>query len=402
MSEAACRRYVVTEPPALDFDPFLLASLREWPIFRIQLPFGEGVAWLVTRYDDVVRVVSDPRFSRARAGVGSFPRTTKHNISRPGTLTMLDPPEHTRLRAVVNPLFSRQAMDRLRPVAQDLLDRLLEDLLTAGPPADLVRQVISPFTLHVSGELIGVPTADRERIREWSRRALMRSTDDAGAHNGRQASQAMSDYFRTLVSGERVHPGDSTVLGALLAAVNRGGIDEDELAETVTGLQINAWNILRNNFSNFLYVLLTHEELWAHLRSAPQLLPQAVEELLRWTPSRYGIGRPRLATDDVEIGGVTIRKDEYVCHSYMTANRDEDAYPDAGRIDFTRQGPPQLAFGHGPHYCPGAPLSRMEADILLGTLLRRLPRLRLAHPAHQVRWQPGTIFRGPEELTVTW
>ncbi|WP_031080725.1 hypothetical protein [Streptomyces sp. NRRL S-118] len=86
----------------------------------------------------------------------------------------------------------------------------------------------------------------------------------------------------------------------------------------------------------------------------------------------------------------------------MTANRDEDAHPDADRIDFTRQGPPQLAFGHGPHYCPDAPLSRMEADVLLGTLLRRLPRLRLAHPAHQVRWQPGTIFRGPEELAVTW
>ncbi|MFD7165398.1 cytochrome P450 [Streptomyces violascens] len=384
----------------MDFDPFLSESLRNAPVSRIRLPHGEGDCWLVTRYEDVRFVTSDPRFSRDITG-RPIPKMTKHFIPMDRALSFVDPPGHARVRAVVAPAFTQRAMDRLRPRAQELLDRRVDRLMAAGPPADVVQHITSPFPLDVVSELIGVPPADRTRIRDWAQTLLTRASDEAAAARALEVRAAAGAYFRELAARRRAEPRDD-LMSVMVAAVDNGQIDEEELLALTTLMELNGWHAVCNNTSNMVYALLTQDGLMDRLRSEPELVPQAVEELLRWIPHKHGVGQPRIATQDVEVGGVLIRDGEFVYVSYVAANWDELVYPDPERIDVERQGPPHLAFGHGPHYCVGPLLARMESEVLLSTLLNRLPDLRLALPPEQVRWQTNVLIRGPVDLPVTW
>ncbi|MFI6055057.1 cytochrome P450 [Streptomyces violascens] len=392
--------WTVEDLPALDFDPFLREALRDSPVSRIRLPHGKGDCWLVTRYDDVRFVTSDPRFSRDITG-RPIPKMTKHFIPMDRALSFVDPPGHARVRAVVAPAFTQRAVDRLRPRVQELLDTRLERLVAAGPPADIVRHITSPFPLDVVSELIGVPPADRPRIRDWAQTLLTRSSDEAAAERAVQARGAAGAYFRELAARRRAEPQDD-LMSVMVAAVDDGRIDEEELLALTTLMELNGWHAVCNNTSNMVYALLTQDGLMNRLRSEPELVPQAVEELLRWIPHKHGVGQPRIATQDVEVGGVLIRGGEFVYVSYIAANWDELVYPDPERIDVERQGPPHLAFGHGPHFCVGPLLARMESEVLLSTLVNRLPDLRLALPPEQVRWQTNVLIRGPVDLPVTW
>ncbi|MFD9634403.1 cytochrome P450 [Streptomyces violascens] len=384
----------------MDFDPFLSESLRNAPVSRIRLPHGEGDCWLVTRYEDVRFVTSDPRFSRDITG-RPIPKMTKHFIPMDRALSFVDPPGHARVRAVVAPAFTQRAMDRLRPRAQELLDRRVDRMMAAGPPADLVQHITSPFPLDVVSELIGVPPADRTRIRDWAQTLLTRASDEAAAARALEVRAAAGAYFRELAARRRAEPRDD-LMSVMVAAVDNGQIDEEELLALTTLMELNGWHAVCNNTSNMVYALLTQDGLMDRLRSEPELVPQAVEELLRWIPHKHGVGQPRIATQDVEVGGVLIRDGEFVYVSYVAANWDELVYPDPERIDVERQGPPHLAFGHGPHYCVGPLLARMESEVLLSTLINRLPDLRLALPPEQVRWQTNVLIRGPVDLPVTW
>ncbi|MFD7335452.1 cytochrome P450 [Streptomyces violascens] len=394
------RAWTVDDLPTLDFDPFLSESLRDAPVSRIRLPHGEGDCWLVTRYEDVRFVTSDPRFSRDITG-RPIPKMTKHFIPMDRALSFVDPPGHARVRAVVAPAFTQRAMDRLRPRAQELLDRRVDRLMAAGPPADFVQHITSPFPLDVVSELIGVPPADRTRIRDWAQTLLTRASDEAAAERALEVRAAAGAYFRELAAQRRGEPQDD-LMSVMVAAVDNGQIDEEELLALTTLMELNGWHAVCNNTSNMVYALLTQDGLMDRLRSEPELVPQAVEELLRWIPHKHGVGQPRIATQDVEVGGVLIRDGEFVYVSYVAANWDELVYPDPERIDVERQGPPHLAFGHGPHYCVGPLLARMESEVLLSTLINRLPDLRLALPPEQVRWQTNVLIRGPVDLPVTW
>ncbi|WP_438289678.1 cytochrome P450 [Streptomyces sp. HUAS TT7] len=392
--------WTVEDLPTLDFDPFLRESLRDTPVSRIRLPHGEGDCWLVTRYEDVRFVTSDPRFSRDITG-RPIPKMTRHFIPMDRALSFVDPPGHARVRAVVAPAFTQRAMDRLRPRAQELLDTRVDRLVAAGPPADIVRHITSPFPLDVVSELIGVPPADRPRIRDWAQTLLTRASDEAAAERALRVRGAAGAYFRELAAQRRAAPQDD-LMSVMVAAVDDGRIDEEELLALTTLMELNGWHAVCNNTSNMVYALLTQDGLMDRLRSEPGLVPQAVDELLRWIPHKHGVGQPRIATQDVEVGGVLIRDGEFVYVSYVAANWDELVYPDPERIDVERQGPPHLAFGHGPHFCVGPLLARMESEVLLSTLINRLPDLRLALPPGQVRWQTNVLIRGPVDLQVTW
>ncbi|MFC5148250.1 cytochrome P450 [Streptomyces aureoversilis] len=394
------RLYDVTDLPALEFDPFLWESLKDAPVSRIRLPHGEGDCWLVTRHADVRFVTSDRRFSRDIVG-RSVPKMTKHFIPLDRAVSFVDPPDHARVRAVVAPAFTQRRMDLLRPRAQAVLDRLVDGLLEAGPPADVVRHVTSPFPLEVISELLGIPAADRTRVRDWAQILLSRASDHAAAERAKQVQQAARAYFRELAALRRAEPRND-LMSAMVAAVDEGRIDEEELLALATLMGLNGWHAVRNNASNMVYALLTEKGLMDRLQSEPALVPQAVEELLRWIPHKHGVGQPRIATEDVEVGGVLIRQGDFVYVSYVAANWDEQVYPDPGRIDVDRQGPPHVAFGHGPHFCVGPMLARMESELLLATLARRLPTMRLATPRTQVRWQTEVLIRGPVDLPVTW
>ncbi|GHE90906.1 biflaviolin synthase CYP158A2 [Streptomyces longispororuber] len=392
--------YRVDDLPALDFDPFLRASVDAHPVRRIRLPHGEGDCWLVTQYELVRAVTSDPRFSRDIVG-RPIPKMTRHFIPLDRAVSFVDPPEHARVRSVVAPAFSRPALERLRSRVRAVLDARLDRLVGQGPPADLVHHVTSPFPLDVIGLVLGIPEADRLQVRDWATTLLTRASDEAAARRAEGVKQDARAYFRELAGARRADPGDD-VMTLLVRAVDRGTIDEEELLALATLIGLNGWHAVSNNTANMVYALLTSDGLWERLCAEPETVPRAVTELFRWVPHKHGVGQPRVATEDVVVGGEVIREGEYVYVSYVAANWDARVYPDPGRIDFDRQGPPHLAFGHGPHFCVGPLLAQVEAEVLLAGLTERLPSLRLAVPVAEVPWQTRVLIRGPEALPVRW
>ncbi|WP_329394702.1 cytochrome P450 [Streptomyces melanogenes] len=392
--------YEVVDLAALDFDPFLWESLSDAPVSRIRLPHGTGDCWLVTRHKDVRFVTSDRRFSRDVLG-RSVPKMTKHFIPLDRAVSFVDPPDHARVRSVVSSSFTQRSVDRLRLRAGRLMDELCLELEAAGPSADLVHHVISPFALAMIGEVIGIPADDRPRVRDWAQTVLTRASDEAQALRAEEAKQAARDYFLRLAARRRAEPRQD-VMSTMVAAVSAGRIDEEELLALATLMGLNGWHAVCNNTANMMYVLLTQRHLRERLQRQPRLILSAVDELLRWIPHKHGVGQPRLATEDVEVGGVLIREGECVYVSYVAANWDEQVYRDPGRIDLDRNGPPHLAFGHGPHVCVGPLLARMEAEVVLSTLISRFPAMRLAVPPGEMNWQTDVLIRGPVDLPVTW
>ncbi|MFF9899371.1 cytochrome P450 [Streptomyces longispororuber] len=392
--------YRVDDLPALDFDPFLRESVDAYPVRRVRLPHGEGDCWLVTRYDLVRSVTSDPRFSRDIVG-RPIPKMTRHFIPLDRAVSFVDPPEHVRVRSVVAPAFGRPALERLRSRVRAVLDARLDRLAGQGPPADLVHHVTSPFPLDVIGLVLGIPEGDRAQVRDWATTLLTRASSEAAARRAEGVKRDARAYFRDLAGARRADPGDD-VMTLLVRAVDRGTIDEEELLALATLIGLNGWHAVSNNTANMVYALLTSDGLWERLCAEPKTVPRAVTELLRWVPHKHGVGQPRVATEDVVVGGELIREGEYVYVSYVAANWDARVYPDPGRIDFDRQGPPHVAFGHGPHFCVGPLLAQLEAEVLLAALTERLPSLRLAVPVEEVPWQTRVLIRGPEALPVRW
>ncbi|WP_225839419.1 cytochrome P450 [Streptomyces sp. NK08204] len=391
------RHWPALDLTGTDFDPVLTELMREGPVTRIQLPNGEGWAWLVTRYDDVRMVTNDPRFSREAVMGRQVTRLAPHFIPDRGAVGFLDPPDHTRLRRSVAAAFTAKGVERVREKARGMLDELVDELLQDGPPADLTATVLGPFPIAVICELMGVPAADRHVMHTWTQLILSSSH---GKEISEKAKREMSAYFSDLI-GRREGSTDEDVTSLLGAAVGRGEVTLDEAVGLAVLLQIGG-EAVTNNSGQMFYLLLTRPDLTERLRAEPEIRPRAIDELLRYIPHRNAVGLSRIALEDVEIKGVRIRAGDPVYVSYLAANRDPDVFPDPERIDFSRTCNPHVAFGFGPHYCPGGMLARLESELLVDTLLDRVPRLRLAVTPRQVPFRKGALIRGPEALPVTW
>ncbi|WP_424891981.1 cytochrome P450 [Streptomyces sp. XH2] len=384
--------------PALAFDPLMHRLLREEPIARIRLRFGEGDAWLATRYEDVKTVAADPRLSRALTVDRPVTSMTPHVVAPAGGVGRTDPPDHTRIRRHVALTFGRKRVAALRPRAEELADQMLSRMAEHGAPADLTEWLTGPLPAQLIGELLGVPPHDLDRLQNW--RSVILSSNHSEQESNAVKGE-IAGYFKAMAAHRREHPGDD-LFSALTEAQKDGGLSMPELISLAVMLVLNGMDAVRNQVSNMVYALLTHPEQLAALRARPDLLPQAVEELLRYIPHRNGVGLPRIATEDLQVGDATIRSGEVVYVSYLAANRDPTVFTDPDRLDLTRDEAPNLSFGHGPHYCVGALITRMEAEVMLTALLNRFPRLRLAVPESEMRWRRGSINRGPESLPVAW
>ncbi|MFC5149401.1 cytochrome P450 [Streptomyces aureoversilis] len=392
------RFWAVDDLRGLDFDPFMAERLREEPIARVKLPHGEGHAWLVTRYEDVKFVTSDPRFSRQAVLGRPITRLAPHFIPLDEAVGFADPPEHTRLRKAVARSFTPASLERLRPRAERVAAELLDAMEREGPPADLMAHLNGPLPLAVISDLMGVPEADLPRMAHWTEVLL-------SAGHGREASDRakaeMAAYFVQMLAQKRAEPGPD-LASELAAAVAKGDLSTEEAVAIALLIQASAAHAVRNNSSNMVYALLTHPHHLERLRREPGLLPQAIEELLRYIPHRNAVGLGRIAMEDVEVGGVLIRAGEVVHSSYLTANRDPSVFDHPDEIDFDREHNPHLSFGHGPHFCLGSMLARLESEIILSSLIARFPDLRLAEPVEKIRWQRSALIRGPEHLPVAW
>jgi cytochrome P450 len=389
--------YPFSSPDRLNLDP-LYAHLRvEQPLIRVRLPYGED-AWLVTRYRDVRTVLGDPRFSRAAVLDRDEPRV-RPEPSTGGILSM-DPPDHTRLRRLVAKAFTMRRVEALRPHVQQIADGLLDRMIEHGPPADLVEEFALPLPIIVICELLGVPYEDRADFRTWSDAAL--STTSLPQETIQEYIQNLHDYMAGLVAERRVRPTED-LLGALVRARDEEDrLTEDELVRMGVGLLIAGHETTASQIPNFVYVLLTHPDECARLRAEPELVPRAVEELLRYIPLGAAAAFPRYATEDVELSGVLVRAGEPVLAVMASANRDGEVFPDPDTLDLTREENPHVGFGHGVHHCLGAPLARLELQVALGALLRRLPGLSFAVPEDELPWKSGMLVRGLTSLPVTW
>ncbi|CAL9293681.1 Biflaviolin synthase CYP158A2 [Streptomyces sp. enrichment culture] len=394
------RSWPVDDLPGLDPDPFLDDLLRDEPVARIRLPYGEGWAWLVTRYEDVRLVTSDPRFSRARV-VGREVTTMRPVpvASQTAGLQYVDPPRHTRLRRVVARAFTGRSMRRLRPLAERRAADLLDGMARGGAPADLMEHLHGPFPLAVLRDFLGVAEEDRQ---DWA--ATGEALLSAGAESeerAREAARATRERIAGLLRRRREKPRED-LAGVLARAAAEGEITDDEAVSLAIAVQVSGGHAVRNNSGSMMYALLTHPAHLDRLRREPELLPRAVEELFRYVPHRNGVGIPRIATEDVEVGGRLIRAGDVVYNAYLAANRDPRVFPGPDALDFDRDHLAHLAFGHGPHHCLAAVMARMEAEVMIGAVLTRFPALRLAVPPEEVEFQRRGLIRGPRTLPVTW
>ncbi|MEU2065065.1 cytochrome P450 [Streptomyces sp. NPDC013455] len=391
------RHWPAQDLTGTDFDPVLSELMSEGPVTRVQLPNGEGWAWLVTRYDDVRAVTNDPRFSRAAVMDRQVTRLAPHFIPDRDAVGFLDPPDHTRLRRSVAGAFTAKGVERVRLKARAVLDELVDELLRGGPPADLTAAVLGPFPIAVICELMGVPAGDRHGMHVWTQVIL---SSAHGKEVSERAKREMAAYFSDLI-GLRENSTGQDVTSLLGAAVGRGEITLEEAVGLAVLLQIGGEAVTANSGQMF-YLLLTRPGLLERLRARPGIRPRAIDELLRYIPHRNAVGLSRIALEDVVIAGVRIRAGDPVYVSYLAANRDPDVFPDPESIDLSRHPNPHVAFGFGPHYCPGGMLARLEEELLMDALLDRVPGLRLAVPPDQVPFRKGALIRGPEALPVTW
>ncbi|MEU2448885.1 cytochrome P450 [Streptomyces sp. NPDC012765] len=390
--------------PAFVADPFpLYRQLREdGPVRRVVIAGGLD-AWLVTRYEDGLAALSDTRLSSdvrdasdARL-LQQLPETERESML--SNMLRSDPPDHTRLRRLVSKAFTARRVALMRPRIQSITDRLLDDIAPAGR-ADLVADFALPLPVTVISELLGVPVDDRHEFQGWTDRMIRRGAAPPDPAVVNEAWQHMRAYVTGLIHAKRAHPGDDLLSGLVTARDQEQRLSEDELVAMVFLLLAAGYITTVNLIGGGIAMLLAEPAQLDLLRSDPGLLPGAIEELLRYDgPVNPGIAR--FAREDVEIAGVTVPRGATVLIGSAVADRDPARFPDPDRLDITRQDNPHLAFGHGIHYCLGAPLARLEGQIAIGTVLRRLRGLALAVPPGEIPWRPGGL-RGPERLPVTF
>ncbi|MFI1887334.1 cytochrome P450 [Streptomyces jumonjinensis] len=385
---------------ALEFDPLLRQLQTEAPVSRIRLPHGEGAAWLVTGYDDVRTVTTDRRFSRSAIIGKNFPRMTPEPIVQDEAINVMDPPGSSRLRSLISKGFAPRHIERMRVRTQLVVDELLDRMAEHGSPADLFEHLAAPLPLTTICEVLDIPEDDRVRLRSYAR--TMMDTTVANRENAVRAKADMRAYFATLTAERRAHPGDDLI--SALAAARDGDelLNDQELAVMAMVLMITGQDTTTYQIGNIAYTLLTRPRELAMLRERPEMLPQAIEELLRFIPFRKGVGIPRVATEDTELSGVRIQAGDIVHVSYLTANRDGRKFDRPDELDLERTGPSHMTFGWGGHHCLGAPLAATELEVALGTLLKRFPDLKLAQPPEEVRWNKTSIWRYPLALPVAW
>ncbi|MFJ1646467.1 cytochrome P450 [Streptomyces sp. NPDC088258] len=378
----------------LDPLPEFAELRRDEPVARIRLPSGD-LAWLVTRHADVRRVLSDPRFSRARATRGDGPRINR-TTTLPDSLLAADPPDHTRLRKLVAPALTGRRAEAMRRDIGTLTAELLAKLAPLPRPADLVTHFTRPLPLAVICDLLGTPRSDGDRLDGWC--DALRSVTAMEDARVLSAVDEMTGYLGGLLRAKRAHPGDDMLSALIAARDDDDRLSEEELLSFCVVLLSGGYGTTANRLAGAVHLLLAEPARYERLCREPALIPGAVEELLRYAQSTVG-GNLRVATEEVALGDVIIREGEGVVAVTGSANHDERAFPHPGLLDLTREVHSHLSFGHGAHFCVGAQLARVQLQEALAGLTREFPSLYAAGPA---AWKRGLSSRAPRSLPVGW
>ncbi len=382
-------------------DPFpFYAQLRsEAPVYRTILPDKRNV-WLVTRYNDVLTVLKDDRFSKDKINARTPPWLP--GMFKPLLRNMLDVdvPDHTRLRGLVQKVFTARLIENLRERIQDLADKLLNQVQAAGR-MDLIRDYALQIPTTIIAEMLGVPIKDRLKFHRWSNAAIASTSSRWGVLRALPYAVAFLRYIRMLVKARRTNPEDDLVTALVRAEEAGDQLSEDELVAMIFLLLVAGHETTVNLIGNGMLALLENPDQISRLRDQPALIKAAVEELLRYN-GPLETATERYTREDTTVTGVTVPRGDLVLAVLASANRDEQQFEQADRLDLGREPNPHLAFGLGIHYCLGASLARLEGQIAIATLLRRIPNLKTAIPSNALRWRRGLVLRGLESLPVTF
>ena len=392
--------------PEVIADPFpVFQELREQaPLYRSSVLGG----WVLTRYDDVKTAISDRRFSadRMRPFFAQLPiheqvaySTLRDSISH--WAVFHDPPEHSRLRGLMNKAFTARAIERLEPRIRVLIDRLLDRVVDQGE-MDLIADLAYPLPASVILDMLGLPCDDLDRIKVWSDELALFVGSSVNTPDKYQRATdsitAMNDYFRKAIQRRRRNPGDD-LLTALLGAQEQGELlSDDEVLATCVLLVFAGHETTTNLIGNGILALLRHPEELLRLRADPRLMSLAVEELLRFDGPAAAV--VRIATDEIPLHGQTILPGERVFAMLNAANRDPRQFQNPETLDIGRQENRHLAFGQGIHFCIGAPLARMEARLAITAILQRCSNISLS--STPLNWSSSLVLRGVRSLPVSF
>jgi pimeloyl-[acyl-carrier protein] synthase len=394
---------------AVGFNPFLPEFHADpYPFYR-RLREADPVhlstlgLWVLTRYDDCVTCLRDPRFGRDGFELLLAQFSEGSGEPLPRSMLFRDPPDHTRLRSLVNRAFTPRVIEGMRSHIQGIVDRLL-DRVQSRREMDVIGDLAYPLPVTVICDMLGVPVTDHEQIKEWSS-DIIRSLDAIGVpsdetiiERGRVGRKGIADYFRGLLPDRRRNP-RADLLSSLIAVEEQGDrLTEGELLSTCVLLFIAGHETTVNLIGNGLLALLRHRDQLERLLADPGLLGTAVEELLRFDSPVQRTAR--ITNAEVEPGGKVLPKGAFVVAAIGAANRDPAHFADPDRLDVARADNRHLAFGFGIHFCLGAPLARVEGQIALQSLLRRMPGLRLT--GSEPEWRESSTLRGLKALPVAF
>ncbi len=407
---SATQRYDLYSPEFRATTHETYARMREESPVHVQPGLdGETPIWFVTRYADVVAVLTDDkrfvldaslaltedelREREAASPLANDPRVNTNLLS-------MDGDDHRRVRRLVTKAFTPRMVEQLRPRIQAIADELLDRVRAQGA-MDLVDDYAFPLPITVIAELLGIPVEDQDRFRTWSNSFVLPPVTEELQEQFVRHTNEFVAYLDELFAQRRSNPTEDLVSALVQAEEHGDHLSENELYSMVVLLIVAGHETTVSLITNAVHTLLTHPEELAALRTDPSLIPAAVEELLRHeSPVERAI--TRWAAEDVELGGETIRRGELVIAVIGSANRDPARFPDPETLDLGREDVKHLGFGRGSHYCLGAPLARLETEIALTTLLERLPSLRLTIAEGDLWWRPIPLFRSLASLPVAW
>jgi cytochrome P450 len=379
-------------------------TLRDqYPVARVRLPSGDEAA-LVTRYNDVRQMLSDPRFGRllTAPGAARLADTESGGLFSDKSSAVIPQtgPGHQRWRRLLSRWFTARRMAALRPGIEAMAHRLIDEMTAAGPPADLKAGLAFPLPVWVICDILGVPDSDRDKFAHWSDTMLSLTRYTQAEMDTARAE--FTAYMARHIQARRADPKDD-LLSELITASNADGegLSEPELVATGRGLLLAGHETTANMIGKMVAMLLSDRGRWERLLADRSLVRTATEEALRFD-SDLGFGMVRYIDADIEVGGTPVSSGTTLVSDMAAANRDETAFEDAGHMDLTRSPNPHLSFGTGPHSCLGQALARTELQAVLGVLLERLPSLDLAVPAAELRRIEGLAVTGLRELPVTW
>src|SRR2546421_2242779 len=403
------KKQVDVTDPTFKANPFpFYAQLRaEAPVFPVKLPnsISKQRAWLITRYDDVLNVLKDERFAKDRRNAMTPEQLKKLPWMPPmfkpleHNMLDLDSPDHTRLRALVHKAFTPRLIEQMCNQIQALTNELLDRAEPNGG-MDLIADFALPLPLTMIGRILGVPAQDNQKFHCWSKTLI-----SAGTNRNLlvliPSIMSFMGYLKKLIKERRAHPKDDLVTALVQAKDGSDKLSGDEVLAMIFLLLVAGHETTVNLIGSGSLALLEHPDQLEKLRIEPAIIKPAIEELVRFV-CPVEMATERYTREEITIAQTPIPRGELVLAVIGSANRDANYFDNPDSLDVTRENNKHLAFGLGAHYCLGAPLSRLEGQIAISTLIRRMPNLRLSIAPDQIRWRGGIILRGLEALPVAF